>query len=749
MNPLVKSYLSYTRGESRLSPWAFLKPAGWLSRAVVLGRRAFYDHGVCASEEAPLPVISVGNLVTGGTNKTPFVEYITSRLLEFGLKPGIVSRGYGRHTSDLTVIAGGKGDRRSVGDEPSLLSSHLPEVPVAVSSDRAADVRALCERNVDIVVADDAFQHRKVARALDIVLIDAICPFGNGAPLPDGILRELPSSLARAHIVVITKADQAPEGKLRELTAEIARWVPPQNVFLSRLSAPVWFRLTGGSLVPAGENLCLAEPCAAFSGIGNPKSFFATVEKCGMRLVSRREFKDHHHYAEAELSAIEGEARSLGASALCCTEKDVFNLPDGYVPRLPLYVPRIFAELDDEPRFWRAVASALRPRLIVASNGYGEDAIGAALALRLRKRYPHAEVCAFPLVGRGEQYGRIGVDILSPVADSPTGGIIKYHLKDLRAEIKAGLFGHIGSQLRTWKSVRSRCCTVLCVGDAYLLCHTIWGQGKKALLLATAKTKYISGHWKLESFLYRGATKKVWTRDEATARELLDNGVNAAFEGNPIMDLQCAPSGRKDLWGDGRRILVLPGSRGRAYADLALLLDTLGLIARNSRVSAIMVLAPSIDADRIVSRAEGWTFQDEVLRKGEVSVRIFCGDVTEVARGAELLLGLAGTANQVCAGMGIPVLSILEKGKLVQKKLLGDAELLVEPDPRALAQAALRLLADARKLSLMSEAGKKRLGARGAIDSVLEYVESELGWGGKCETYRRLSEALNAKGVLR
>ncbi len=749
MNDLVKSYLAYARGESGLSPWLILKPAGWLSRAFIGARRALYDHGVCASEEVPLPVISVGNLVTGGTNKTPFVEYITSRLLEFGLKPGIVSRGYGRHTSDLTVIVGGKGDRMSVGDEPSLLSCHLPDVPVAVSSDRAADVRALYGLGVDIVVADDAFQHRRLARTLDIVLVDAMCPFGNGAPLPDGILRELPASLSRAHIVVVTKAEQAPEETLRKLTDEISQRVPRENIFLSRLSAPAWYRLEGTALVPAEESECRARTFAAFSGIGNPKSFFATAERRGLRLASRHEFKDHHHYTLPELRCIERNARRAGAAALCCTEKDVFNLPEDYVPGLPLYVPRIFAEIDDEPRFWRIVADTLRPRLIVASNGYGEDAIGAALAVKLKKRYPHAQVCAFPLVGRGEQYAKIGVEILSPLADSPTGGIIKYHLKDLFTEIKAGLFGHIGSQLCTWSRVRSRCNTVLCVGDAYLLCHTVWGQGKKALLLATAKTKYISGHWKLESFLYRNATKKVWTRDEATAQELVENGVNAVFDGNPIMDLRCDPAGRKNLWGEGRRILVLPGSRSRAYADAGLLLETIRLIAERTRVSAVMVLAPSIEEKKIVADADGWTYESGRLRRDDVTVRLFCGDVTEVAQGAELLLGLAGTANQVCAGMGIPVLSIREKGKLVQKKLLGDAELLVEPEPRTLAEAGLRLLGDARRLSFMSEAGKKRLGARGAIDSLLDYVDGELGWGKKCETYRKLKEELNAKGVSR
>ena len=150
------------------------------------------------------------------------------------------------------------------------------------------------------------------------------------------------------------------------------------------------------------------------------------------------------------------------------------------------------------------------------------------------------------------------------------------------------------------------------------------------------------------------------------------------------MDLQCDESERKDLWHNGTKILILPGSRNRAYTDLQLVLGTLKKIAEQRSVSAVMVLAPSISVERIVQNAPDWRFDGQSLLRDNVSMRLFTGDVSEVAAGAELLLGLAGTANQVCAGMGIPVLSIQEKGKQVQKKLLGDAELLVEPTVDAL-----------------------------------------------------------------
>ena len=749
MNPFIKSYLSYTHGESLFSPWLILKPVGWLSKAIVKTRQALYDHGLYSSVETPLPVISIGNLTTGGTNKTPFVEFVTKRLTEFGLHPGIVSRGYGGHASEPIVFKNGESTREVVGDEPLLLSQHLPEVPIAVSSDRIADVCALQAHGVDIAVADDAFQHRKMARELDIVLVDATCPFGNGAPLPDGILRELPSSLSRAHIVVITKSDQAAPEELARLKEKISRWVSMDRVFLSRLARPQWFRWDGLHLLSVAGVFPDNTKLIAFSAIGNPRSFLATVSGSGVQVVSCAEFKDHHHYETGELRALENRARSLGAKAQCCTEKDIYNFPEGYIPELPLYVPKISTEVDDEPRFWHIFSEQLRPRLIVASNGYGEDAMGVCLAQKLKKRFPDANVCAFPLVGRGDPYSKNEIEIVSPIIDTPTGGIIKYHVKDLLTEIRAGLFGHIGRQLRRWKKLSGRCNTVLCVGDAYLLFHTLWGQGKKALLVATAKTKYINGHWKLESLLYRKGALKVWTRDEATSDELRDYGVNAAFEGNPIMDLQCDRRDSVQLWQSGTRILVLPGSRGRAYRDLSFVLAALEKIAQKRPVSAVMVLAPSISSEKIVQIAMGWTYDGESLTRENITVRLFTGDVTQVAAGAELLLGLAGTANQVCAGMGIPVLSIQEKGKYVQKKLLGDAELLVEPNADAISAAALRLLDDPRELERMSEAGKNRLGGAGALDAVVSYAENELGWGRKCKVYEILKRAVFERSTLK
>ena len=212
MPDILGSYLRYAKGESgRVSVWALLDAMGALIGPLITARNALFDRGVFCGIDPPVPVISVGNLCSGGTNKTPMVDMLARKLSDYGLSVGIVSRGYGgKVRSPLWVGLGGESSDRSVtGDEPLMLSSRLPEVKVVVSRDRCDGVQYLRELGVDVVVADDAFQHRRMGRDLDIVLIDATCPFGNGKLFPAGILREKPDAIARADLVILTKTELA------------------------------------------------------------------------------------------------------------------------------------------------------------------------------------------------------------------------------------------------------------------------------------------------------------------------------------------------------------------------------------------------------------------------------------------------------------------------------------------------------------------------------------------------------------
>lgn len=749
MNGLLRSYLSFARGEKPWSLWNLSRPIGWMTRLYEAVRRASYDHGLRQSLETGIPVISVGNLSTGGTNKTPFVELIVKGLKERGLKPGIVSRGYGGTTKRPILFHSGAAERSVVGDEPLLLSNRLPDVPIAVSSDRLADVELLTTAQVDVAVADDGFQHRRLARDCDVVLIDATCPFGNSLVQPCGILREPVEALKRADLVVITKADQASSRNLQRLKAKLLRYVKPEQLFTSRLGKLQWARWERGVLRrahgdPKGRHLL------AFSAIGNPESFHSTVIQSGVMLSGAITFKDHHRFSKGDLSVLTAEAQRLGADGFCCTEKDIYNLPSGSDFELPLWVPMVSACLDTPQAFWAALTKVLRPRFVVASNGYGEDAIGALLATQLRENFPSAQVVAFPVVGRGEPYRQLGITVAPDPSMTPSGGVVKYRIIDLWDDLKAGLLGHIKRQMVTWATLRGRIRTVVCVGDIYMFCHTLWGQGQSPVMVATAKTTLLNGHWRIEKWLYRRRARRVWARDKDTEQELIRSGVKASFAGNPIMDLAVSRPNCDWLWQTGRRIIVLPGSRQRTYQDLTLLLDSLVEIRQRCLISAILVVAKSISVKELVTAVPAWKAQQRDGRYWLVcnglEVFLYEGEVADVAASAEVLLGMAGTANQVCAGLGVPVVSVNEKGKRVQKKLLGDAEILVEPQAVALANAVIEILENPELHKKMAQAGRSRLGTAGLTDHVVQWLSESLGWRLRYRLYETLKDTETSQG---
>jgi tetraacyldisaccharide 4'-kinase len=719
----------------------------------------FHRHGLKRAAEPPISVISVGNLTYGGTNKTPFVEMLCRALQARGVSVGIVSRGYGGDNPDVRIIEGSRiegveADRRSVGDEPLLLSARLPDVPVAVSRDRMKGLKELKRRGVRLAVADDAFQHRRMVRDVDIVLIDAACAFGSRRLIPAGILREPPSALKRAHIVVVTKADQVDALTLAALRRELTKFVPEDRVFNARLKVLDWVQRVPRGFRPFDGSV-RGLRLMAFSAIGNPDSFIRSLEREGAQVVGERHFRDHHVYSPEDMTTLYDQRVACGADFLACTEKDVYNLPPSWQETGPplLLVPRVATVLEEPDRFARVMVEYLRPRIVVASNGYGEDAIGVLLAKKLRDAFPAAEVLAFPLVGRGESYRTRGFTVASSPSVTPSGGVVKYRLRDLWGDIRAGLFGHIRDQQRAWHGIAHRMRTPLCVGDVYLLLHTLWGQGIAPLFVATAKTVYLSGHWRLERFIIRRHCRRTWTRDRDSADQLSASGADASYAGNPIMDLLgdvAVPPNPPFLEeAPGKpRILLLPGSRVRAYEDVKLLLDTVECLQASMACDYVMVAAPTLSLPRLAEACRGWRLDENedglpYLTKNAVSVALRRGDVPAAAAGASLLLGLGGTANQLCAGMGIPVVSIDEKGKRVQKKLLEDAEILTDPVPSALADCALRIVTTPELYKKMSSAGRVRMGGPGALDDVVRYAAEELGWNVRCDVYAKLSGDLS------
>ena len=728
----LNRYMLYVKGmKKNFLINIIFTPMAWLTGIVISIINFLYSHGFLKIEEPPLPLISVGNLTYGGTNKTPFVRMLAEYALSKKIKVGIVTRGYSGKSNEVLIIRGGNGERSITGDEPLLLSKKLPEVPVAVARHRMDGIKKLKEQGVELVIADDAFQHRSMSRDADIVLIDSVCPFGSGKLIPAGMMREKISALKRADIVVLTKSKRISNEELEKLKLKISEYIPPEKIFTSEMISNEWI-LFNNSKIPAKN-----EKVSAFSAIGSPESFVKTLEELGLTVVNSVSFRDHHNYSHGDLENLYKSAKNLKADFMSCTEKDLYNMPElgKWDFDIPLAVPKIEVKLNESGKFFEELARVLQPKIIVTSNGYGEDAIGVVLAKKLRKKLPDSKISAFPLVGRGDAYVKENFEIKFALSVTPSGGVLKYSLKDLFGDMRAGLLKQVREQLRDWHKTAGKIKTPICVGDVYLILHTLLGSGARPMFAATAKTVYLSGHWRLEKFLINKFTLRTWTRDLKSAEQL---GKNAVYSGSPIMDLLHEAENFNYELGD--IILLLPGSRSRANKDVKLLLDAVELMNNEGEKNFRMILAPTLNLNEFFEscRSYGWEKINNNLEKNKIKIELSFESVAKSVKGVKILLGLGGTANQLCAGLGIPVISIDEKGKRVQKKLLGDSEILVEPSAENLASCALKVLTDENLYKFMSSAGRERMGTPGALDDIVNFACENLGWKIKNDIFKAM-----------
>jgi len=316
---------------------------------IVRARAQAYQRGILRPKRIDGVVISVGNLTVGGTGKTPMVLWIAQRLLAEDKSVGILTRGYrGKRNSGTKQDDSEPPETTS--DEVQLLKARLGGgVAFGVGAGRFAQGHALAERGVQWFILDDGFQHRQLARAVDIVLIDATNPFGGGHLLPAGRLREPRSALARADIIVITRSDHAPaiESAVRHDSAAPIFYAKPR---FDSIQVANHVEGAGASLDEAQSKKAFA-----FCGIGNPSAFLMDLRDWGFQVVGHSFFRDHHRYTQQDASAIENEARNLGAETLICTEKDYFNLQGVHWHELPVLYCRISLAVGDEQEFWRAI----------------------------------------------------------------------------------------------------------------------------------------------------------------------------------------------------------------------------------------------------------------------------------------------------------------------------------------------------------------------------------------------------------
>lgn len=346
---------------------ASLLPLSAVYRVVTRARLAAYRRGWFSTTRLPAPVISVGNLTTGGTGKTPLVEWVCRAASRVDRDEGepkricVLTRGYGRdNPKSQVVVSNGTellASEREAGDEPLLLANNLLGIAAVVCNANrvAAGEWAIANLNSEVFVLDDGFQHLRLARDLNIVTIDATNPWGvgGGRLLPHGRLREPRAGLARADCVVLTRTDQVEDvAAITETVAQLAGNTP---VFLSRMVSGGIRRL-GGACV-AREDI-VAEPLAAFCGVGNPESFFTQLRDGGIVPVITSTFADHHRYNQSELDALSQEAKARGASGLITTAKDAVKL-SSLDFELPCYVLKIQISIDDEDRLIEMIRKVL------------------------------------------------------------------------------------------------------------------------------------------------------------------------------------------------------------------------------------------------------------------------------------------------------------------------------------------------------------------------------------------------------
>ncbi len=322
-------------------------------QAAAVARAWAYGRGYLETVRVPAPVFCVGNLTVGGSGKTPVVAWLADFLVKKGHRPVVLTRGYGRSSKDITLVANRDGqdfpDREVIGDEPGLLARRLPGVPLAVGADRArAAEQAIAAFGPDCFVMDDGFQHHRLYRDRNLLCLDArlaheVWVRGEAAPfLPAGPWRESPGNAARADALLLTRAERLTEEERTGLRAALAPLRKPLGFAHYRLS---FWDPHAGKPVAAAE--LAGKPVLALSGLADPASFENSLERLGARVAVQRH-GDHHVFTPADLARARERAEREGR-VIVTTEKDAQRLPRDF----PARVARL--DLEWEDRLWTSV----------------------------------------------------------------------------------------------------------------------------------------------------------------------------------------------------------------------------------------------------------------------------------------------------------------------------------------------------------------------------------------------------------
>ncbi len=307
----------------------FLAPLTFLSRLysfLVQIRCYCYQKGILKARKLSCKVISIGNITLGGTGKTPAAIYIAGLLKERGKRVAVLSRGYkGKNGKNVKLVSDGAStflEPGQSGDEPYLLAERLKGVPVVIGKDRfLAGQYAISQFSSEVVILDDGFQHLRLKRDLDIVLIDITRQLGNGHLIPRGILRESPGNLSRASLFILTHGEESGED-IKALKNRLTSLNEKAEIFTATHEARFLFDSEGGEKKNPG---CLkGKKVMAVSGIANPQSFASLLTAYGAIIKERMVFPDHHYYSKEDIELI--NERSKGVDIIVTTEKDWVKL---------------------------------------------------------------------------------------------------------------------------------------------------------------------------------------------------------------------------------------------------------------------------------------------------------------------------------------------------------------------------------------------------------------------------------------
>ena len=335
----------------------------WLFRIAVQTRAEIYQRGILKSRRLPHPVICVGNLTVGGTGKTPLVAYLAVRLKEAGLAPAILSRGYkGKPGHSPSIVSDGSkvlGTPENCGDEPYLLARKLEGVIVAVGKDRFEAGQLVGKQSRDTVfILDDGFQHLKLHRDLDLLLVDGSRSLKGEALLPAGRLREPRSAMARADAILVTRDHLIHD--LKGLVEEIRLWNPTAPIFPFSHEIDEVYELASQKRFSLSD--FRGKKVIALAAIGNPKQFLNDLVLAGIDLEDQFLYPDHHRFSQMELSKALKRCQQRSAACVLTTEKDAVRLQRLEFEEGQIFVVSIKAKTRDQATFVNWVLQKLNKK---------------------------------------------------------------------------------------------------------------------------------------------------------------------------------------------------------------------------------------------------------------------------------------------------------------------------------------------------------------------------------------------------